>query len=135
MRQSEFESKDSSVKCGEVIFVLSTWHNLKNALIKALLTRILDCVVVGTQLEHEISLVIGGHVYLDYNILARSVLTSDDTIGEPSPRSLVLARPGISRIATDATPASIATILMLEATTESLMIVEVRRVVIAQPPH
>ena len=133
--QSQLEREDSGVECCQIIFVFTTGNNLENCLIKALLTWVLNSVVVGAQFEDEESLVVGGDINLDNNVLARSVLTSDDTICESSSRSLVLSRPGISWVSTDSTPPIVTTKLMLESSAESLVIIEVWRIVITKSPH
>ena len=133
--QSQLECEDSRVECCQIIFVFTTGNNLENCLIKALLTWVLNSVVVGAQFEDEESLVVGGDINLNDYILARSVLTSDDTIGESSSWSLVLSRPGIRWVSTDSTPPIVTTKLMLESSAESLVIIEVRRIVITKSPH
>ena len=133
--QSQLECEDSRVECCQIIFVFTTGNNLENCLIKALLTWVLNSVVVGAQFEDEESLVVGGDINLNDYILARSVLTSDDTIGESSSWSLVLSRPGIRWVSTYPAPASIAPVLVLEAPAEALVVIEVRGIVITESPH
>ena len=76
-----------------------------------------------------------GDKFLDDDVLARLVLPGDEAVGKSSPRGLVLARPGVSRVTTDPTLPAHSAKLVLEAPAESLVVVEVRGVVVAQPPH
>ena len=83
----------------------------------------------------EVSFMVGSHVNLDHQVLAWFVLASDDTIGVSPAGSLVLSRPRVRGVTTYTTTSSIPTILMLETSAESLMIIEVWWIVITQPPH
>ena len=56
--------------------------------VKTILSRILSGVVVSTELEGEVALVICRDVHFDLNILPRLKLSSDDSIGKSSSRCL-----------------------------------------------
>ena len=62
--QPQLESEHPGVEGGEVVAVLSAGHDPQDSLVKTGLTRVLPGVVVGTQLEGEVSLVVGSHVNL-----------------------------------------------------------------------
>ena len=73
----------------------------KFAPVEASLVGIPPRVVVGAELELEVSEVVGRDVDVHLDVLARPVLARDDPVGEGAARRLVQPRVRVPRIAAD----------------------------------